>query len=85
MEYNDPLEAAHAHIDDDRYDKDVWTSPASLDWTSQFSYELVASLLLICLGSNNDNDQPPPSIFTKTLILHSVGNECFLLTYLSNK
>ncbi len=45
-EYNGPLEAAHAHIDDD---STIWLNVvlrASPNWTSQISYEAVACLLL---------------------------------------
>ena len=47
-EYNGPLEAAHDHGDDDRCDMvECGAVSAQIDsnWTSQSSYEVVASLL----------------------------------------
>jgi len=42
--YNETLEAAHAYIDDDRYDVVEWWAVGQLNWTSQISYEFIASL-----------------------------------------
>ncbi len=47
--YNGPLEAAHAHIDDDRYNM-VWLNAllmASPHWSSKRSYDDVASVSCI--------------------------------------
>ncbi len=42
-EYNGPLEAAHAHIDDDRYDKVNCYAASPLKLPHQVSYEAVSS------------------------------------------
>ena len=45
-EYNGPLEATHAQIDVDRYDMvECGAAGKPTLWTSQISYETVASLL----------------------------------------
>ena len=46
--YNEPLEAAHAHIDDDRYDLVEYgaASQPTLDLSYLITYEAVLSLLL---------------------------------------
>ena len=44
--YIEPPEAAHARIDDDRSDEVIYGAlPASPNWTSHISYDVVASLL----------------------------------------
>ncbi len=46
INYNGPLEAAHAHTEDDRYD--IWLNAllmASPHWTSKICYDAVASLV----------------------------------------
>ena len=47
INYDKPLEAAHAHTDDDRYDMVECAAngqAASPHWTSQISYDDVASV-----------------------------------------
>ncbi len=53
--YNDPLEAAHAHIDDDRYDMVEFGAAGQLrlDLSDQLRACGSASTDVIRLGSNN--------------------------------
>ncbi len=53
--YNGPLEPAHAHIDDDRYDMDSWYAACELrmDLSNQLLVCCIASTDVIRLGSNN--------------------------------
>ena len=56
-EYNGPLEAAHAHIDDDRYDKVNCYAASPLKLTHQVSYEalsiVIGSIGVIRVGCLN--------------------------------
>ncbi len=55
IEYNGPLEAAHAHIDDDRYDKVNCYAASPLKLPHQVSYEAfligIVSIGVVCVGS----------------------------------
>ncbi len=55
MKYNDPLEAAHAHIDDDRYDMVEFGAArrVRLVLSDQLRACDIASTDVIRLGSNN--------------------------------